>query len=75
MISFPLIDAMDRFSQGLPDPADAKVMARCKACDAEIYEGEFVYRIEGDIICRDGGCLAEYIAPDCMTIEQALGME
>jgi len=31
---------LDRFSQGLPDLQDAKVVAHCDNCGGEIYAGQ-----------------------------------
>lgn len=64
---------LDRFSQGLPDPQEAKVMAYCEGCGGEIYEGEDVYCINEDILHFDDECLARYIDPQVMSIEEALG--
>jgi hypothetical protein len=66
---------LDRFSQGLADPADAKVMAICPGCGGEIYEGETVYVVNGTILHEDSSCVRNYIQPDVMSIEQALGVE
>ena len=66
---------LDRFSQGLPDPQDAEVMAYCKGCGGEIYEGEDVYVVEGEILHAERECLFQYINPDRTTIEAALGVE
>jgi hypothetical protein len=66
---------LDRFSQGLPDPQEAPVMAICEACGGEIYEGEEVYDINGDITHADWECLVQYIDPKVTTIEEALGVE
>lgn len=63
---------LDRFSQGLPDPQEAKVMAYCKGCGEEIYEGGDVYRVNGDILHNDWECLVLYIDPEVMTVEEAL---
>lgn len=66
---------LDRFSQGLPDPQDAKVMAYCESCRREIYEGEDVYVVYGTILHADWECLYRYIDPELTTIEEALGVE
>lgn len=66
---------LDRFSQGLPDPQETKVMAYCEGCGGEIYPGEDVYRINGDILHNDWECLARYIDPEVMSVEEALGVE
>ncbi len=66
---------LDRFSWGLPDPQDAEVLAYCEGCGGEIYAGEVVYRIKGDIIHAEMECLREYMAPEILTIEEALGKE
>jgi hypothetical protein len=66
---------LDRFSQGLPDPQDADVLYECDACGAEIYPGEDVFVVNGDIICADLECLRIYADPRCMKIEEALGRD
>jgi len=66
---------LDRFSQGLPDPQNAEVMAYCEGCGGEIYEGEDVYYANGAILHNDSDCLYQYINPQLMTVEEALGVE
>jgi len=66
---------LDRFSQGLPDPQDAEVMAYCKGCGGEIYEGEDVYVVDGLILHAEWDCLYQYIDPKLKTVEEALGVE
>lgn len=63
---------LDRFSQGLCDPQEAPVVATCEACGGEIYEGELVYSISGDIIHPD--CLAEHTGAVLMSVEDAAGV-
>jgi hypothetical protein len=62
----------DRFSQGLPNPQDAEVMAECAGCGGEIYAGEDVYVVNGVILHAEWDCLYQYIDPDRMTVEEAL---
>ena len=66
---------LDRFSQGLPDPQDADVLAYCEGCRGEIYQGEDVYIADGVILHAEWECLVQYIDPEVMTIEEALGVE
>jgi hypothetical protein len=66
---------LDRFAQGPPNPADAKVMAECAGCGGEIYEGEDVYIVNGDITHLDYECLMKYIDPEVATVEEALGVK
>ncbi len=66
---------LDRFAQGLPDPQEAEPVAECAGCCTEIYPGEDVYRVNGDILHADWECLYRYIDPDFMTVEEALGVE
>ena len=66
---------LDRFAQGLPDPQEAEVKASCEACGGEIYEGEDVYYVNGVILHADWDCLYQYIDPEFMTVEEALGVE
>lgn len=69
---------LDRFSQGLPDPQEAKVMATCAGCKGEIYEREDVFLADGDIVHIDNNCLARYMRMNAsvrtMTVEEALGV-
>jgi hypothetical protein len=65
---------LDRFSQGIPDPQEGRVLGTCEACGGEIYEGEEVFVINGNIIHADWECLQEYIGPAIMSIEDALGV-
>ena len=66
---------LDRFAQGLPDPQEAEVKAYCEACGGEIYEGEDVYVVDGVILHAEWDCLHQYIDPDFMTVEEALGVK
>lgn len=66
---------LDRFAQGIPDPQEAEVKAYCEGCGGEIYEGEDVYVVDGVILHADWDCLYQYIDPEFMTIEEALGVE
>lgn len=70
---------LDRFAQGLPNPADARVMAECAGCGGEIYPGEDVYVLDGYIFHRDPDCLLIYMLESGMlgemTIEDALGVQ
>lgn len=64
---------LDRFSQGLPDPQSVAPLETCEACGGEIYPGEDVYVVNGDILHNDWECLVRYINPEVMTVEEALG--
>lgn len=66
---------LDRFAQGLPNPAEAKVMAECQGCGGEIYPGEDVYVIDGYIIHATVDCLISFVKPGYMKIEEALGVQ
>ena len=59
---------LDRFSQGLPDPADMDVVTHCDECDGEIYENDYVHVYEGQIFCSFS-CLHEYIDGEAQTIQ------
>lgn len=43
---------LDRFSQGLPDPQEAKIIDRCSYCGLEIYENDFYITLERDCYCK-----------------------
>jgi len=67
--------SLDRFSHGPADPANAEVMAYCEACGGEIYAGEDVYVVGNCIIHDDWDCLVQFIDPEWVPIEKALGVE
>ncbi|WHH58285.1 hypothetical protein [Petroclostridium sp. X23] len=50
--------SLDRFAVGLQDAQDTEELHRCDECGGEIYPGEGVYEIEGDIIHER--CLGDY---------------
>jgi len=66
---------LDRFAQGLPDLQEAEPIAECAGCCTEIYPGEDVYRVNGDILHADWECLYRYIDPELKTVEEALGVK
>ena len=67
---------LDRFAQGPPDPQEAEVKAYCEGCGGEIYEGEEVYVVDGEVLLHaEWECLVKYIGPKLMTVEEALGVE
>lgn len=47
---------MDRFSQGLPDLQEEKVVDRCEyeGCGGEIYAGQLVWRVGSEVFCCRG---------------------
>lgn len=50
------------------DPPEDVVIGYCACCGGEIYEGEDIYEIDGDLIHDD--CLSEYAEKffaDCKT--------
>ncbi len=57
------------------DPPMPKILAYCAGCGGEIYKGEEVYEIDGDIIHKDSECLVSYIDPNVLNIEEALENE
>ena len=63
---------LDRFSQGLPDPAEAEVVAHCAACGCEIYVGEMVYKVDGEIVCDNWECVIEKIDCEFVPAEEAV---
>ena len=40
------------------EPPEEKPVSRCDFCDGEIYEGDAVYRIDGELIHED--CLEDF---------------
>jgi len=63
---------LDRFSQGLPDPAEAKVIAHCAACGSEIYAGEMAYKVDGEIVCDNWECVIGIVDPEFVPAEEAV---
>jgi len=57
------------------DPQEAKAVARCLGCMEDIYEGETVYVVNGDLIHADYYCLMKYVDPKIKTVTEALGLE
>ncbi|UED72110.1 hypothetical protein [Brevibacillus sp. HD3.3A] len=45
---------MDRFSEGIKDAQEAKVVDYCEECGGEIYEGQFVWKVGRNIFCCRG---------------------
>ncbi|WP_103110589.1 hypothetical protein [Brevibacillus reuszeri] len=45
---------MDRFSEGLPDLQEAKVVDHCEECGGEIYDKQLVWRVGEDLFCCSG---------------------
>src|SRR5699024_10589467 len=35
------------------------VIGQCPVCGRDIYEGEWVYRIDGDVVCTNRRCLVD----------------
>jgi len=63
---------LDRFTCGRSDPAEAEVMTHCAGCGGEIYQGEDVYVVNGEILHNDWECLVRYIDPEVTTVEEAV---
>ena len=36
-----------------------KEVARCSECDCDIYQGEYFFNINGDIVCES--CIRDYV--------------
>lgn len=36
-----------------------RTVCRCESCSSDIYEGDYFYDFDGDIICAD--CMEEYV--------------
>lgn len=52
------------------DPPEDKVFGYCDHCDGEIYVGEVVYEIDGDIIHED--CLLDYVRDNLAVRREAV---
>jgi hypothetical protein len=52
---------MDRFSVGLPDPQEKKVVGECLGCGGEVYAGESVWIIDGDMLHQCDECAVKYV--------------
>jgi hypothetical protein len=57
---------MDRFTQGLPDPQEAKVFDHCEECGGEIYHGQLATHMNGTLFCSDK-CLFHYLGAVTIT--------
>lgn len=55
---------MDRFSRGLPDPQEARVVGECDGCGGEIYEGEEIVEFEGFVLHRHSNCAEQFIVKE-----------
>lgn len=66
---------LDRFSQGMNDAQEEKVVAYCEGCGGEIYPGEDVYVYDGAILHNNLDCLRDFLIIEIMTVEEALGVE
>lgn len=52
------------------EPPEDKIFGYCDHCGGEIYEGEEVYEIEGDIIHED--CLLDYVRKNLAVRKEAV---
>lgn len=41
------------------EPVDIPTICFCDVCNGDLYEGDEVYRVDGDTICSDD-CLSRY---------------
>ena len=58
---------MDRFSQGLPDPQEARVFCNCAGCGGEIYIGQdATSSAVGKVYCNEG-CLLDDVGAVAIT--------
>lgn len=49
------------------EPAVIKTFGYCDECGGDLYEGDTVYKIDGDVICED--CLSDYFSSFKQTLE------
>lgn len=52
---------MDRFSAGLPDPQEKWVVDECVGCGGEIYAGDSVWEVGGDMLHQRDECAVRYV--------------
>lgn len=59
---------LDRFSQGLSDQQEAKVVAHCdhEGCGSEIYDGQLVTTLDQSYFCNDR-CLFNHLGAVTIT--------
>lgn len=58
---------MDRFQE----QQQPKVLDHCEECGAEIYDGQLVTTLEGDLFCNDR-CLFNYLGAVTLTAGEGL---
>lgn len=51
------------------EPDEEVPVCFCAECNGDIYEGDTVYKIDGDAICSDD-CLQEYFRHSLQTVEK-----
>ena len=51
------------------EPIDAPTICFCDICNGDLYEGDEVYRIEGDTVCSED-CLGSYFEHAKVTVEK-----
>ena len=54
------------------NPDDPIIVGTCAGCGYEIYKGDPIYRIDGQMIHTDMECVTEYFKNQCgLTVEEA----
>lgn len=49
------------------EPIEQGAVIFCDQCNGDLYEGDTVYKIDGDVICED--CLGDYFSSFKQTLE------
>jgi hypothetical protein len=45
-------------------PEEDVIVAECAGCGGEIYQGEVVYRFNGELIHQEWACIDRYLDPE-----------
>lgn len=52
------------------NPDDPIIVGTCAGCGYEIYKGDLIYRIDGQMIHKDDECVAEFFKRQNELIEE-----
>lgn len=60
---------MYNFSDNYLNPPQDRIFGRCEHCRGEIYEGDYIYEIDGIFVHED--CLEDYVRDNIATKMEA----
>lgn len=52
------------------EPIEDEPLCFCDVCNGDLYEGDEIFKIEGDNICKGGDCLEEHFSYAKHTVEK-----